>query len=48
MVNDRGITLYYSIHGEVTPISSIGDLSILEYLYSHFDSINGSASVTKE
>jgi hypothetical protein len=48
MVNNGGIALYNPIHGEVASISSICDLTILEYFHSHFDSIDRTASIAKK
>jgi hypothetical protein len=48
MINDGCIALDHSIHGKIAPISGIGDLSILENLHSHLDSVASRTAIAED
>lgn len=48
MVYNGGITLNDTVHGQIAPISGIGDFSILENLHSHLDRIQCRSTVPQD
>jgi hypothetical protein len=48
MVNNRCVTLNNPVHGEVTSVTSIGYLSVLEYFDGSFYSVDRRATIVQD
>lgn len=47
MINQSGITLDLAMHGQIASPARVGDLSVLEQLYGHLDSISCFSSTSE-
>jgi len=48
MVDDDSIALDSAVNGEITPVSCIGDFSILEDFPCDLDGVNSTTTISKQ